>query len=68
MSNGDRSKQREDCEPTKYTHMMPEGSHKKIRSVSIYFSYRTIDGFSFYDKDRKLLQAIGETTASWLTV
>ncbi len=60
MSNGDRSKQREKEYPTKYTHMLPEGSHKMIRAVRVYYYY-SITGFQFFDKDWALLWTIGNT-------
>ncbi len=60
MSNGDRSTQSdEDC-PTNYTHMFPEGSHTRIRSVSIHNNW-CISGFRFIDKEGALLWKIGET-------
>ena len=44
---------------------MPEGAHKKIRSVKIYvnhyLSYGVIEGFSFIDGDGKILLEIGNT-------
>src|SRR5450830_1231680 len=58
LSNGVRSAQRDKC--TYYTHMMPAGSHNRIRSIKIYHSY-CVDGFSFFDKDKKLLWRIGST-------
>jgi hypothetical protein len=61
LCNGHRSHQRDDQWPTKYTHIMPEGSHNKIRSVSIHY-LGCINGFSFFDKDKKLLWKIGNTT------
>ncbi len=41
--------------------MMPEGSHNRIRSVSIYHSRWSIFGFSFFDKEGALLWKIGDT-------
>ncbi len=60
LSNGHRSNQRDEGE-TYYDHLMPAGSHNKIRSVSIYYYSDHIDGFSFFDKERALLLKIGET-------
>ncbi len=37
LSNGDRSHQRDARVEQYYDHMMPEGSHNKIRSVSIHY-------------------------------
>ncbi len=48
-----------------YDHMMPEGSHMMIRSVTIHYNY-VISGFSFYDKEGALLWEIGVTTDSRL--
>ena len=42
--------------------MIPADALKKIRSVTIHFSDR-ISGFSFFDKDKKLLWKIGYTTS-----
>ncbi len=60
LSNGDRSKQR-DKNMTYYDHMMPAGSHTRIRSVNIHY-FNAIIGFSFLDKEGALLWKIGETT------
>ncbi len=46
--------------------MLPEGSHNKIRLVSIHY-FGCITGFSFFDKEGALLWKIGRT-ASWLEV
>ncbi len=47
---------------------MPEGSHNRIRSVNIYHhNCDYIEGFSFFDKDRKLLCKIGGIEP-WMTV
>ncbi len=61
LCNGDRSHQGDEFHPTKYTLMMPEGFHNKIRSVRIYY-YDRICGFSFFDKEGALLWKIGATT------
>ncbi len=37
LSNGNRSQQRDELARFDYTHMMPEGSHDKIRSVSLHY-------------------------------
>ncbi len=60
MSNGDRSAQRDEG-VTYYDHLMPAGSHKRIRSVKIYHNRRWITGFEFLDKNKKLLCEIGYT-------
>ncbi len=49
---------------TYYDHMMPAGSHNKIRSVSIHHG-GWIRGFSFFDKKGELLFKIGYITASY---
>jgi hypothetical protein len=67
LSNGDRSHQRDACVKQYYTHMMPEGSQDKIRSVTIHF-YGNIYGFSFFDKDRKLLWKIGYTKSLYTVI
>ncbi len=66
LSNGERSTQREEEYPTNYTHMLPEGSHKMIRSVRIHYTW-CIYGFSFLDKEGALLWVIGNTH-SWFEV
>ncbi len=58
LSNGDRSNQRD---VKYYDHLMPEGSHSKIRSVSIHHNTDHICGFSFFDKEGALLWKIGNT-------
>ncbi len=68
LSNGDRSKQRDKKYPTNFTHMMPEGSHNKIRSVRIYHDGHFINGFSFFDKEEALLWMIGRTNRSYFEV
>ncbi len=68
LSNGHRSQQRDANYPTKYTFMMPEGSHKMIRSVNIHYGAAYITGFSFFDKEGALLYKIGYTTYSRLKV
>ena len=62
LSNGQRSTQRDEEKPTNFTHMMPVGADRKIRSVDIYnYKGKTefIVGFQFFDKDRKLIWQIG---------
>ncbi len=44
--------------------MLPEGSHKMIRSVRIYY-FNYIMGFRFFDKEGALILKIG-ITDSWL--
>ncbi len=44
--------------------MMPERSHKKIRSVNIHYG-SCIHGFSFLDKEGTLLWEIGDTDSDW---
>ncbi len=51
LSNGDRNEQRVAHALTNYTHMMPEGADKMIRSVNIHQNTWFIEGFSFYDKE-----------------
>ena len=41
-----------------FTHLLPADSHKKIRSVDIYFE-KNIKGFSFYDKLGNFIWKIG---------
>ncbi len=48
-------------DPTKYTHMFPEASVTKIRSVEIHTSEARIAGFMFLDKEGALLWKIGWT-------
>jgi hypothetical protein len=67
LSNGARSQGRDD-DCTYYDHMMPTGSHNKIRSVTIHHDDECIDGFSFFDKEGALLWKIGWTTGSYLKV
>ncbi len=69
MSNGDRSTLRDANVKQYYTHMMPEGTHKMIRSIQIFINeyVDSICGFYFYDKDRKLLWKIG-SIKSWRDV
>ncbi len=57
LSNGDRSQQR-DLGETYYDHILPAGSHNRIRSVNIYYIDQ-IAGFSFHDKEGALLWKIG---------
>ena len=65
LSNGDRSKQIEKEYPTEHTHMIPADALNKIRSVTIYYNTHHIMGFSFFDKDRKLLWETGDTYAGF---
>ena len=61
LSNGQRSTQRDEEMPTNFTHMMPVGADRKIRSVDIYnYEGSFITGFQFFDKDRKLIWQIGD--------
>jgi hypothetical protein len=41
--------------------MLPEGAHKKIRSVRIFY-LEQVTGFSFFDKDGALIMSVGDTT------
>ena len=61
LSNGDRSTQRDEKHPTRYTFMIPTDALHKIRSVTIHYYPDCIGGFSFFDKDKKLLWKIGLT-------
>jgi hypothetical protein len=45
--------------------MMPKGSHKMIRSITIHYYRGYIHGISFFDKKGALLCEIGDTW-SWL--
>ncbi len=62
LCNGDRSHQRDALVKHYYDHMMPEGCHKRIRSVRIHHNSSCIVGFSFFDKEGALLYKIGMTT------
>jgi hypothetical protein len=64
MSNDAKSTQRDEKFPTDYTHMLPDGSHKKIRSVNIHYDYHIL-GFSFRDKDGVLIWEIGDNRSKW---
>ncbi len=50
LSNGARTAQRDEYH-IYFTHMLPEGSNKKIRSVNIYYG-GFILGFEFFDQDK----------------
>ncbi len=56
-----------DASVTYYDHMMPKGSHTRIRSANIYYM-DNISGFSFFDKEGALLCKFGNSTASYLKV
>ncbi len=60
LSNGDRSKQK-DLNLNYYDRMFPADSHKRIRSVSIYYDKHRIRGFSFFDKEGAILYKMGWT-------
>jgi hypothetical protein len=60
MSNGDRSRQR-DKGTTFEDKYMPEGVHKKIRSVRIHTGPSGIEGFSFFDVAGVLMWEVGYT-------
>jgi hypothetical protein len=62
LSNGDRSTKKDSSVKKFYDHMMPAGSHKKIRSVRINGYSGNIEGFMFFDKEGALLYKIGNTT------
>ncbi len=51
LSNGCRSTQKDKKHNTKYTHMIPRGALKIIRSANILYSYDQVQGFEFFDKD-----------------
>ncbi len=57
LSNGARSAQRDEYYMY-FTHMLPEGSHKKIRSVNIYYG-SFILGLEFFDQNKAKLCEIG---------
>ncbi len=61
LSNGTRSTQRDEEDPTKYTFKIPAYVLNKIRRVSIHYYDYHIEGFSFFDKDGALLWSIGLT-------
>ena len=63
LSNGQRSVQRDEMTPTKYSFMMPAESNRRIRSVDIYLDGDCyyIVGFQFFDKERQLIFEIGFT-------
>ncbi len=42
-----------------FDHMMPDGSHKRIRSVEIHHYSGYISRFSFFDTDGALIWEIG---------
>ncbi len=67
MSNGQRSKQRDDDVELYYDHMFPADLNKMIRSVDIHYYSNHIYGFSFYDKEGALLWKIG-SIQSWMYV
>ena len=64
LSNGTRSTQRDADWPTKYTRMIPADVINKIRSVTVYHHDNRTYGFSFFDKDGRLLWKIGFTHSS----
>ncbi len=59
LSNGTRSTEFHENQPTEYDHIIPEDALLKIRSVTISYNTETISGFSFFDKDGALLWEIG---------
>ncbi len=63
LPNGDRIKQRDEREPTNYTHILPAGSHNMIRSVNIHYTGNCVAGFSFYDNDA--VEPVQVSTASY---
>ena len=69
LSNGDRSNQSDKDYPTSKTQIMPEGAHKRIKSVDIiYNNNRCIYGFQFFDKENKFIWQIGTTGSNVETV
>jgi hypothetical protein len=49
--------------------MMPEGGHKRIKSIDIIYSHnRMIYGFQFFDKDNTFIWQIGKTGSNVETV
>jgi hypothetical protein len=60
LSNGTRSTQCDEDFPTKYEHIIPNKTLKRIRSVTIIYS-AYIFGFKFFDKHGALLWKIGDT-------
>jgi len=66
MSNGDRSTQRDEHAPTNYTHMAPADSIDKIRHVTVHcYPDEGTSGFTFFDKDMKILWKHGLTGSSY---
>ena len=65
LSNGDTSQQKDEMYPTKHTHEMHPDALNKTRSVSVYFD-ECIWGFTFFDKDNKLLWEHGWTGQCWM--
>jgi len=60
LSNGDQSAQKDPDYPTTKIQMMPEGAHKRIKSVDIiYQNNRCISGFQFFDRDNMFIWQIG---------
>ena len=62
-TNGERSTQRDKKSPADNIHMIPERALKKIKYFRIHYTV-CIRGFTFYDKDKKLLWRIGQTYSS----
>jgi hypothetical protein len=42
-----------------YTHMLPEGADKKIRSVNVLYHINHIVGFQFFDKSKLIIKEFG---------
>ncbi len=64
LSNGNRSTQIDEYDPTKYTFMVPADALNQIRSVKIFHNSYHIVCFSFLDKNGAPLWKIGETCGS----
>ncbi len=63
LSNGTRSTQSDQGWENEYNFMIPSSALNKIRSITIHY-FNFIYGFSFFDKDKKLIGKHGFTT--WL--
>ena len=59
LSNGDRSTVGKGRFLPCVTHMIPKDALNKIRSVFILYDDDFVRGFSFFDKDKKLLWEVG---------
>ena len=51
LSNGAKSQQIDEGNPTDKSFMMPEEVHEKIRSVELTYDGYIVRGFQFFDKE-----------------